>query len=316
MENWCGAQIIGRTIKFSLALSAFSLLSVLLLGAVVSASSDPTLHGVATSPVSSTFMGNEDRRHTAPRLTTANMPEVEEYVSGTIIQNTTWFSSVTYILTGDVGIAPGVVLTIQPGTVIKVKGNYSLKVGGTLVADGLPDRLIVFTPYSAGTWGQIYFDDSSLDAVADASGEYQSGTILRHVNVQGAVGGLTCYRSSPYLSNVNLDGGGVTCGAGSEAIWLRSSWITGDVSINGVAHVWETTLSQGNLTFGKRSDVLRSMVNGSLSLPAGGIISDTVVTNGGVTLDLDRHSQSPSEAAISASGRAALFTAAIWTEAA
>ena len=40
----------------------------------------------------------------------------EEQVEGTIGADTTWTNDKTYIVTNNVGVAPGVTLTIQPGT--------------------------------------------------------------------------------------------------------------------------------------------------------------------------------------------------------
>ena len=40
----------------------------------------------------------------------------EELVGGTIEIDTTWTNDKTYIVTSNVGVAPGVTLTIQPGT--------------------------------------------------------------------------------------------------------------------------------------------------------------------------------------------------------
>jgi serine protease len=105
----------------------------------------------------------------------------EESVAGTIAQDTLWTSDKTYVVTGLLGVAPGITLTIQPGTVVKVNGNRTFRVGGTLIADGTVERPIVFQPYGAGTWSMIQFDDSSVDAVVDADGTYRSGSILRHV---------------------------------------------------------------------------------------------------------------------------------------
>ena len=60
----------------------------------------------------------------------------EEQVGGTIGADTTWTNDKTYIVTNNVGVAPGVTLTIQPGTAVEFNGNYSLNIGGQLIADG------------------------------------------------------------------------------------------------------------------------------------------------------------------------------------
>jgi len=168
--------------------------------------------------------------YTATLAFTVTTRSSEEIVAGTIATHTVWTSDKTYVVNANVGIAPGVTLTIQPGTGVKFNGNYALNVGGTLVADGTAAQPIVFMPYSTGTWSRIYFDDPSSDAVVDGDGTYRSGTILRYVEVQGAANGLACNRATPYLAHLVVDGGGIDCLLGNPSFWLLNSTITGDVA--------------------------------------------------------------------------------------
>ena len=65
---------------------------------------------------------------------------------GIISENTTLYPNVHYIVTKPLAIQQGAVLTIKPGTVIKMKANSSIKAPkGTLNCVGKPDSLIVFT---------------------------------------------------------------------------------------------------------------------------------------------------------------------------
>ena len=50
-----------------------------------------------------------------------------------------------YIVTGNFAVPKGVTLTIEPGTVIRLKNEASFKTEGTLIANGLPGKMIVFT---------------------------------------------------------------------------------------------------------------------------------------------------------------------------
>jgi len=166
---------------------------------------------VATSPAAS-----------APTQPTQN-------VSGTIVTHTIWLSTTTYNVVNNVGVAPGITLTIQPGTVIKFNGNYSLTVGGTLIAAGTSAQPIRFMPNVTGTtWGRVYFVDQSVDAVTDVAGTYQSGNLLRWVSIEGAALGIGCTSATPYLSQVTVDGGGVNCAGGPTPIGLADSRVSGD----------------------------------------------------------------------------------------
>ncbi len=154
-----------------------------------------------------------------------------EPVGGVLLADTLWTNDKTYLVNTDVGVAPGVTLTIQAGTVVKFDPGTSLNVGGALIADGTQSQPIRFIKNGTGDWGRIYFDDPSIDAVSDITGTYQSGNLLRWVNIEGAASGIGCANATPYLSRVTTDGGGITCTAGGKPVWLVDSTIQGDVSI-------------------------------------------------------------------------------------
>jgi RHS repeat-associated protein len=112
-------------------------------------------------------------------------------VSGTISANTTWtLANSPYILTGNVTVASGATLTIEPGVVVKFNAQFrTLWVSGTLKAIGTEAQPIVFTSIQDDTVG----GDSNGDgaATSPAPGQWydigiQAGTTseLRHVAVR------------------------------------------------------------------------------------------------------------------------------------
>ena len=205
----------------------------------------------------------------------------EEVVSGTIDADTIWTSDKTYKVTGNIGVAPDYTLTIDPGTVVKFAGNYSLTMGGTLIAQGTASQPISFEPYTAGgTWNTINFTDTSLDAVTTEEGVYQSGNILQYVTLAGATGGISCTTATPYLDHVTTIQGGLTCSLGDTDLWLINSTLVGTVSITSGGstpeHLGNVEVSGGSVTI-PASQVVESIFSGLLTIQGAGGVSNTSV---------------------------------------
>ena len=156
----------------------------------------------------------------------------EYSVAGTLLENTTWTSDKIYKVIADVGVPPGLTLTIEPGTRVQFAGNFSLNVGGTLVAQGTTISPIRFEPYSSEvTWNRIDFNDTSLDAQASVAGEYLSGNILKNVIILDAANGIGCNNATPYLQFVNTSKGGRIRTLGETSLWLLDSTLFGPINI-------------------------------------------------------------------------------------
>ena len=208
--------------------------------------------------------------------------------SGTIPSDETWTNDQTYLITNNVGVAPGVTLTIQPGTTIKFNGNYYLNIGGTLIANGTPSQPIQFKSNTAGTWDKINFDDQSVDALADVNGSYTSGSILGYVNMEGASAGIACTTATPYLTHVTLNSGGINCSLGATALWLMDNSIPSAVTITGSGNAYRNIVS-GNLSISGAGIAEDNLVHGTLSLGSGTARRNTVngITIGGSGGTLD-----------------------------
>jgi len=100
-------------------------------------------------------------------------------ISGELIRDTTW--SGLCVIEGAVIVPSGIILKIEPGTVVLMKHAGSLVVYGQLLADGTENAPIRFTRYDDGvTWKQIMFvraEDSRLVhcilEYADSEGAHQ-----------------------------------------------------------------------------------------------------------------------------------------------
>jgi subtilisin family serine protease/N-acetylneuraminic acid mutarotase len=209
----------------------------------------------------------------------------EEQIPARTLTDTVWTRDKTYVVNGNISVASGYTMTIQPGTEVRFSSNYTLSVGGTLIADGTADQPIVFRPYApGGAWNRIYFRDSSADAIVDSDGNYQSGTILRHVQVLGATSGLVCGGATPYLSHLTTSTGGINCTMGASDFWLLDSSVAGTVSLSGRAHLWRDTLSGGTVMLGNQSEVLTSTLRQGLSIIGHGTVAGSTLA-GNITAD-------------------------------
>jgi hypothetical protein len=98
---------------------------------------------------------------------------------GELTRDTTW--SGTYILDDNVIVPTGIVLNIQPGTVVFMRYGVSLIVYGQLLAIGTETEPIRFTHYRGGTkWKQIMFIEAGNSRLvhciieyADSEGRHQ-----------------------------------------------------------------------------------------------------------------------------------------------
>lgn len=206
-----------------------------------------------------------DATYTVTLPFTITTRTAEESVGGTIMADTIWTNDKTYVVNNNVGVAPGVTLTIQAGTSVKFNGPYRLNVGGTLIAAGSQAQPIRFLSHGSATWDQIYFDDSSPDATASANGTYQTGSVLKWVEIDNTSTGIRCQNSTPFLSHVTLNSGNINCTTGETPLWLQDSYSLSSVMITGKAQVWRNTIMNGGVTVSGDAVVQDNNVIGPLS---------------------------------------------------
>ncbi len=131
--------------------------------------------------------GNESRLSQAIRSTPVAPGPTP--VTGSLSGEVTWYAAASpYLIEGEVIVEPEAVLTIEPGTVIRSKGE-GLSVRGTLLARGEPQRMVIFEPATAGeAWKGIAFQAGKGEKSA-----------LEYARISGADIGIRCRSSSPRI---------------------------------------------------------------------------------------------------------------------
>ena len=107
------------------------------------------------------------------------------YVSGVILSDTTWgLADTTYVVTQNVTVAPGITLTILPGTTVRFNPQRALFVDGTLIADGAPGNEILFTLNNT----MLNIPAQGVQFNAPASGSVRWSILTRLQNPLVAIG--------------------------------------------------------------------------------------------------------------------------------
>ena len=73
-------------------------------------------------------------------------------ISGMITEDVTLTADHEWLVSSSVAISEGVTLTIEPGTTLRFNDNIGISNAGTLIADGIPGKLIRMIPNGTGYW--------------------------------------------------------------------------------------------------------------------------------------------------------------------
>jgi hypothetical protein len=224
------------------------------------------------------------------------------HISGTTYNsNTTWTASGSpYVIDGNVTVASGVTLTVDPGVIVKFNGTFrTLTVDGTLDAEGTSGSRITFTSIqddaiggdtggdgatsgSAGQWYHLTVDGTATLDYADV--RFGGWGFANYTN--GAVwltggGSVSIDHSTVYESETS----GVLAGnGGSSSPWPHATINHSTLSYNDTG----AAINNGTLTIGGNSSIVNNTNDGlwfSLTYAFGGtattVVRSTVTGNGG-----------------------------------
>jgi hypothetical protein len=154
----------------------FSIINGSASGQLVGTNPVNAVNGVATITLQSTTTpGIVTIAASSPGLTSGstivNVYNDPTEVGGHINKDTTWpLTGSPYVVTSDLAIDAGVILTIEPGVTIKFNRDRDMNIYGALVANGTPSAPISFTANATNPypkyWGGIKFYNSGLDDIS------------------------------------------------------------------------------------------------------------------------------------------------------
>jgi hypothetical protein len=242
-----------------------------------------------------------------PKATTEN-----EVVSGTITENTTWTAENIYELASKVVVEDGVILTIEPGTIIKGRtGSGSLATalliarGGKIFAEGTADKPIIFTSVEdnievgkmAGTnlssddkdkWGGLIILGKAPISAENGDTETQIEGIPPEDSF-GLYGGNIANDNSGTLKYVSIRHGGAEIGAGNEINGLTLGGVGSGTTIDHIEIF--ATLDDGVEFFGGTVNITNLMVSYQgddgidIDQNYAGTVTNFVVMHGGTDTD-------------------------------
>jgi PKD repeat protein len=154
-------------------------------------------------------------------LISANLFSQTNIPNGTV--SGTWTAAGSpYLVQGNIMIANGTTLTIQPGVTVSFQGSYRLLVNGRLIAAGTGADSIRFTAVDTSTgWQGIRFDNTSIN---------NDSSVISYCSIQYGIsttvnGGGIYVRNFPKLSirNTTISNCWAVGGKGGGGIYLEGS---------------------------------------------------------------------------------------------
>ncbi|KAA3663345.1 MAG: hypothetical protein DWQ10_00340, partial [Calditrichaeota bacterium] len=174
-ETTVTAELIDETGKHTIGANnpvTFTITSGASSAILISQNPVDAINGVATIRIQSTNIpGVVVIEASSPGLA-AKQTQINVYgnpteIRGDITANSSWtLDNSPYILTGDIRVKPGAVLTIDPGVIVRGKSGTGIYIEGGLIANGSASLPILFEGADQqipGGWCGIRFESSAMD---------------------------------------------------------------------------------------------------------------------------------------------------------
>jgi parallel beta-helix repeat protein len=208
--------------------------------------------------------GNESKPSDMSKATTVSPGPTP--VKGMISGEITWYAGASpYIIEGEVIVDQKGVLSIEPGTVIRSKGE-GIAVLGKLVARGDNSSLITLeTAMPEQTWKGIVFQGTKNEESA-----------IEYVKISGAVVGITCLSSSPVIAHNDISRNQV--GIRVSEAFSKPKIFGNSISSNAVAGVEILAAAAPNL---EENEIRGNQRDGVLIREAGPFLAKNRILNNG-----------------------------------
>jgi len=193
------------------------------------------VHGWNQSITSSDFHLIADLLHGSPP------PPATNSVSGIVAADTTWYAvSNFYTVVGNVTVASGVTLTIEPGVEVRFNPGLGMIINGRLLAEGTPEHKIVFTRNAAsGTWNQLAFTaNATTSRIAHAEMDYFAAPAIEATGTTLYLDSITWTNSTVaavdvHTCSITLLNSYIPGGAGNEPVHFSTMPLNGHALIKG-----------------------------------------------------------------------------------